>query len=369
MNINKVNEKDIITRFINLVKIDSESYNEQNIIKYLTIELKKFGVKTYLQKVGDTGNLIAVLKGNKKGKPIFFNAHMDTVTPGKNIKPVITDKLIKSDGTTVLGSDDKAAIAMFLEGLKYITKHNIPHTDIYLVFTYAEEQGLIGAKHLNFGLIAAKYGYSFDGDGKIGTVILSAPTHYTYKLQIKGKASHAGIAPEKGKNAIKIASELILKIKTGKIDEETSANVGIIEGGRATNIVPDTVNVAGEVRSRNEDKLKKYISELKNTIKGIKAKHKTQIKFSLTKEYKGFSFSENSVLVKTIVHASKEIKVKPVFEHSNGGSDANIFNQNGLKCLNLGIGMQKVHSTDEFILKKDLINGLKLFISIIKNWE
>ncbi len=364
MNYNK-----LIKRFVSLVKIDSESYHEEKIINYIKKVVEKLNGDFYFQQVREnTGNLIVSFKGNSNKKPIFFNAHLDTVTPGKNINPIITDKLIKSDGNTVLGSDDKAAVAIFLEGIEYILKNKIEHPDIYFVFTFAEEMGLIGAKHLDFTKIKAKEGYSFDGDGRVGTIILSAPTHYRYKIIVYGKSSHAGIAPEKGKNAILIASDLITKVKMGKIDNDTTANIGVISGGRATNIVPDRVTIEGEVRSQNFKKLKTYIKELKDKINKIKSKYKCKIKIDIWQEYKGFKFNENSFLVKKIVDACKKIKVKPIFEYSNGGSDANIFNQNGFKCLNIGIGMQKVHSTEEFILIKDLINGFRLFISLIENW-
>ncbi len=363
----KINQQKLIKRFLTLVKINSESYEEFQIIKYLTGELRGIGLKVYNQKIERTSNLIAVLEGDKHLEPIFFNAHMDTVSPGKNIKPIVTDKLIKSSGDTVLGSDDKAAIAIFLEGLEYIQKNKIVHPDIYIVFTSAEEQGLVGAKQLDFSMIGARKGYSFDGDGKIGTIILSAPTHYTYKINVKGKSAHAGIAPEKGKNAIKIASDLILHIKMGKLDNETSANVGIVQGGRATNIVPDSVYIAGEIRSRNNETLKKAILELKDNIKKMKKRYKTSIKLNLKKEYSGFKFEKDSYLVKQLARACRDIEIRPIYEHSNGGSDANIFNQNKLQCLNIGVGMKNVHSTDEFILIKDLVNGLKLFITINKN--
>ncbi len=193
---NKIDKKSLIRTFVKLVKIDSISYHEEKIIKYLTGALKKYALKVRLQKVKNTGNIIALLAGNKKGTPLFFNAHIDTVEPGKNIKPIVTEKLIKSDGTTILGGDDKAAITLFLEGIRYIKRFNIKHPDIYFVLTFAEEQGLIGAKNLDFSLIKAKYGFSFDAGGKPGTAVIGAPTHYQYTITVIGKSAHAGVEPE-----------------------------------------------------------------------------------------------------------------------------------------------------------------------------
>ncbi len=366
--LNNINDKSIINTFIKLVKIDSLSYKEDKIIKYLQNIFKDSGLKVKIQKVDNTGNIVALLKGNKKGTPLFFNAHTDTVEPGLNIKPVITDKMIKSDGRTILGADDKSAIAVFIEGIKHIKKHNIKHPDIYFVLTYAEEMGLIGIKNFDFSLLKAKYGFSFDTHGPIGTAVVSAPTHYQYTITVHGKAAHAGIEPEKGVNAIKIGSKIIDKIKTGKIDTETTANIGKVSGGRATNIVPDEVVINGEVRSRNSMKLKKYISDLKALINKFKKDHHIKIKLDLNLAYKAYNFNKKSYIVKKFIDGCNYIKIKPVFEKSNGGSDSNIFNQYKFECLNLSTGMSKVHSTDEFILRKDLVKTLKMFLSIIINW-
>ncbi len=362
--ITKINKNQLINTFLRLVKIDSISLQEKKFINYITQQFKSFGLTVKFQKVNETGNIVAILKGNKKNS-IFFNAHMDTVEPGKNIKPIVTDKLIKSDGNTVLGGDDKAAIAIFIEAIKLIKKYQAPVPEIYFVLTYGEEIGLEGAKHFDFSLLKPKTGFSFDADGPPGTIVLSAPTHWVYEIKIYGKSAHAGLEPEKGKNAIKIAAELINRIKTGKLDNETTANVGKIEGGRATNIVPDFVKFTGEIRSRNKIKWQKYIKKLKEEIAFIKRKHKTKIESKFQLAYKSYKFDENSAIVKKVVKACKLAKLTPKFEHSNGGSDSNIFNQNGFKTLNLGIGMSKAHTTDEYILIKDMVNGLKLMLALI----
>ncbi len=364
----KINQKRLIQTFVKLVKIDSIPYHEEKIIKYLIQALKGYGLKVKFQKVKNTGNIIAYLRGNKKSPAIFFNAHLDTVEPGKNIKPVVTEKIIKSDGTTILGADDKSAIAVLLEGIRYIRNYNIKHPDIYLVLTYAEEKGLIGAKNLDFSLLKARHGYSLDGDGSPGNAVISAPTHYQYKITIYGKAAHAGVEPEKGIDAMKASAALINKIKTGKIDFETTANVGKISGGVATNVVTEKVVLEGEVRSRNEQKLIRYLKNFKEQVNKIKKEFKVRIQLKLEKAYKSYNFTEKAIMVKKFIQACDYIKIKPVFTKMNGGSDCNIFNQNRYNCLNIGMGMFEVHSKDEFISIKDLVNSLKLFLSIIINW-
>jgi len=363
-NLNKHNYRNLIKTFINLVKIESPSLKEKKIINYLKNELKNLGLELYFQKVGETGNLVAKLKG-KKNNSFFLNAHIDTVEPCYGVKPIITDTLIKSDGKTILGGDDKAALAIFIELIKFIKKHNIPTPDIYFVLTYGEEIGLVGAKNFDFSLLKAKYGFSFDADGSPGTIILSAPTHYLYEIKVYGKSAHAGIEPEKGLNAIKIAADIINNIPMGKIDFETTANVGKIEGGIATNIVPDFVQFNGEVRSRNKIKLKNYIKNLKELLNEKSRKYKTKIEYNFNLAYKGYKFNENSFLVKKLKEACEICNLPVKYVHSNGGSDANIFNQNGFPTLNLGIGMQNVHSKNEFILIKDLINSFRLAVSIV----
>ncbi len=360
-----INRDSLIKTFVNLVKIDSLSLKEKKFIDYLINLFKQLGLEVKFQKVGDSGNIIAILKGNKKAGPFFFNAHTDTVEPGKNIRPVVTDKLIKSDGTTVLGSDDKAAIAIFIEAIKIVKRKRLSTPDIYFVLTYAEEIGLEGAKHLDFSLVKCKYGYSLDADGHPGTIILSAPTHWVYEITVHGKSAHAGLEPEKGKNAIKIASQLIDKIKTGKLDNETTANIGKIQGGIATNIVPDVVILNGEVRSRNRLKCKKYIDRMKMNIRDIRKRFKTKIDAKFELSYKSYNFNLNDAIVQKVVESAKTVGIKPIFEHSNGGSDSNIFNQNGLKTLNLGIGMSKVHTKEEYIRINDLVQSLKLTLSLM----
>ncbi|MDD5067341.1 MAG: M20/M25/M40 family metallo-hydrolase [bacterium] len=364
----KIDKNSLIQTFIRLVRIESPSYGEKRMIGHVIKALKKQKLKAGLQRNEGSGNIVACLKGQKKRPPLFFNAHLDTVEPCRNVKPVITDKLIRSDGSTILGADDKSALAIFLEGIRYIRKYKILCPDIYFILTYAEEQGLVGAKNLDFRSIRPKYGFSFDSGGSIGRVILAAPTHYQYKIMVRGKAAHAGIEPEKGISAIKIASELVREIRTGRIDGETTANIGRFNGGIATNIVPENVVMEGEVRSRDRQKTSRYIRDLRKLVSRISAKFKVRIHFQLTHAYDQYQFREDSFLVRKFSQSCVSIGLKPVFERSNGGSDANILNQNGFQCLNCSVGMSDVHSTGEYIRIKDLVLGLKLFLSLIINW-
>ncbi|MBN1899419.1 MAG: M20/M25/M40 family metallo-hydrolase [Spirochaetes bacterium] len=363
----RINKKQLINTFIKLIKIDSLSLKEKKFIDYLCKTFQDLGLRVKLQKVGQTGNIVAFLPGRLKNDPFFANAHMDTVTPGTKIKPIIKENLIKTDGSTILGGDDKAAIAIFIEAIKMVNKFKLMTHPVYFVLTYGEEIGLEGAKHFDFSLLKCKQGFSFDAGGAPGTMVLSAPTHVVYEINVFGKSAHAGIEPEKGKNAIKIASELIHKIRTGKLDKQTTANVGQIEGGRATNIVPDFVKFTGEIRSRNRSKWQKYIQAVKSKCRLVSKKYQTKITCDFKQAYRSYCFSKTDTVVKKAIKACNMAGLKVKFDQTNGGSDSNIFNQHGFQTLNLGIGLNKVHSQEEFIYIKDLVNGLKMALALMTN--
>jgi tripeptide aminopeptidase len=281
-----VNEKRLIESFVELVKIDSVSREEKKIADFLVKKLKDLGLEVIVDQAGEkvksnSGNIIARLKGNKdKAIPIMFSAHMDTVVPGKNINPLCDGEKIISDGKTILGADDKAAIAALLEALYIIKEKNILHGDIEIVFSICEEIGLQGAKNLDISSLNARMAFVLDAGGEVGGITTSAPSQNSIEFIIRGKASHAGAEPEKGINAIQVAGYILSRMKLGRIDEETTTNIGIISGGSATNIVPDKVILKGEARSRNEEKLDKCTGELKKTIEDTakEFKAKTEIK-------------------------------------------------------------------------------------------
>ncbi len=361
------NKEEILNFFLQLVKINSVSYKEGNLINFLKKKFHPYANNIFFQPVENTGNLIIYINGKDSKNRIFLNAHLDTVESTENINPVIDGNKIKTDGKTILGADDKAGITAIYFAIKNLKKlKRFPYINI--VFTWGEEQGLLGAKSFDFHLLNAKAGYSLDGEGKPGSIVLSAPTHYVYEIEVHGKAAHAGVEPEKGINAIKISADLINKIICGRLDEETTANIGVITGGKATNIVPELVKIKGEVRSRNKNKLTAYLQNLRKVILETQKSHGVKIKANYRLAYKGFNFTPNSIEVKKAVEAAEITGLKTTYKKSGGGSDANIFNQNGFNCIPLGIGMMKPHTHKEFININDLLKTTEWVYNIIKVW-
>jgi len=366
-----VNEKRLIEFFMELVKIDSISREERNLADFLIEKLEDLGLEVIVDQAGEkvksnSGNLIARLKGNiKKATPIMFSAHMDTVVPGKNINPLLKGEKIVSSGKTILGADDKAAIAALLEALHIIKKNNILCGDIEILFTICEEIGLLGAKNLDISSLNARMAFVLDSGGQVGKIITTAPSHNSLEIIIHGKSAHAGSNPEEGINAIQVAGFALSRMKLGRIDEETTANIGIISGGKATNIVPDKVTLKGEVRSRNEEKLEKYTEQLIKITEDTAQEFRAKAEVKINKEYHCYNLSPDDQAVMIAVKAAKNIGLQPSLGPSGGGSDANVFNKKGFPSVDLAIGMEKVHTLEECILIKELKNTTEYILSII----
>jgi len=366
-----VNEKRLVEGFMELVKISSISREERNLADFLIEKLEDLGLEVRVDQAGEkvksnSGNIIARLRGNmKKAVPIMFSAHMDTVIPGKNIKPVCDGEKVVSRGKTILGADDKAAIAALLEAMHIIKENNMPCGDIEIVFSICEEIGLKGAKNLDISSLNARMAFVLDCGGQVGEIISAAPSQNSLEIIVYGKSSHAGSNPEEGINAIQVAGFALSRMQLGRIDEETTANIGIISGGKATNIVPDEVILEGEVRSRNEEKLEKYTKKLKQIAEATAREFKAKAKVRINKEYSCYNLSTDSQVVKIAMKAAKDLGVEPILRPSGGGSDANVFNKKGFPAVDLAIGMEKVHTVDEYILVKNLKMTAGYILSII----
>lgn len=366
-----VNEERVIKEFCEMVRIDSTSHKERVFADWLKNKLGELGLAVYEDNAGErmnssAGNIIATLKGNKKGDPVMLCAHMDTVEPGRGIEPVIRDGAVYSAGDTILGADDKAGISAILECIRVLKEQQVEHVDLDIVFTVAEEVGLQGAKRLDFSKLSAKKGYVLDCDGSAGTVIVGAPAQYKIKATVFGKSAHAGIAPEEGINAIVIASNAISKMKLGKLDERTTANIGVIEGGKATNIIPDMVNIEGETRSIDIDTLEKITNEMYGILQETAEAAGGRVEIDREFLYPPLVLKEDEPVLKTALKAAANIGLKPNLIITGGGSDANIFNGEGIPTANLGIGMNKVHSTEEYITIKDLVMNARYLVEIVK---
>lgn len=366
-----VNEKRLLDEFFELVQIDSITRSEGRVSKVLQLKLTELGAEVYVddaaEKVGsDTGNIIATIKGNSNKPAILFSSHMDTVVPGNSIKPVIIDGIIRSEGETILGADDKAGIAAILEGIRVVKENNLEHGDIQVILTIAEEGGLFGVKNLDYSKITAKIGYVLDSDGKPGTIIVQGPAQDKIDVVVKGKSAHAGVSPEDGISAIQVASKAISMMKLLRIDEDTTANIGVIKGGTATNIVTDKVEIKAEARSVLEEKLVEQSKHMEECFKRAAEEYGTEVEVVIQRVYSAFSLTEADVVVKNAIRAAENLNFPVTMKATGGGSDTNILNTNGISCINLGVGMAKPHTTDEHIAVEDLINSAKYVSELIK---
>lgn len=368
----RINQDRLVEEFLELVKIDSFAGKEREIADALTKKLLKLSFNVIEDDAGATiqgnaGNLIATIAGNDQKPTLLFSAHMDRVAPGDGIKPSIENGIIKSDGTTILAADDVAGIVAILEGVRTMQEQKIDHGNIEVVFTIAEEGGLNGAKALKRSQLSADFGYFLDSDGPVGSIVNQAPSHQNIDFTFYGKAAHAGVEPEKGLNAIKIAAEAISKMKIGRIDHETTANIGIIQGGSATNIVPDQCQVKCEIRSLNPDKLKNQVETMIQAAKTSAEKTQAKLDVQLDDSYSAFNIDDSEPVVTLAIKAAEAINLTPQVHPTGGGSDASVVNGIGIPSVVLGVNFKNVHSKSENIAIDDLAKAAEYVVSLIEN--
>lgn len=368
-----MNKERLLNEFFELVQIDSETKDERNIANILTEKMTALGFDVFeddsaVRSGHGAGNLIATMKGNvENADSIYFTCHMDTVVPGKGIKPELReDGYIYSDGTTILGADDKAGIAALFEMIRIVQEEKIAHGDLQFVITAGEESGLAGAKEMDPKHITATYGYAVDSNGKVGGIVTAAPFQAKVFATIHGKTAHAGVAPEKGVSAINIASKSIASMKLGRLDAETTANIGSFHGGQATNIVCDEVTIIAEARSINEAKLDAQLKHMEETFTRVSEEMGGAATIKIEKMYPGFSFTEEAPVVQTAMQAIQNIGRTPELVTSGGGSDGNIFNGFGIPTVTLAVGYEEIHTTNERMPVEELEKLTELLIEIVK---
>jgi len=367
-----INRQRLTDEFVTLVGIDSLSKNERKMADYLLQKVKDMGFEPYEddagQKIdGNAGNVICRIKGNKERPALLLMAHMDTVVPGLNKKAIIDGDIIKSDGTTILGSDDASGIAVILETITSLKEDNAEHGDIYIAFTVCEEGGLFGAKNLDLTKIPADFAVILDEGGPIGTAAVKAPYYNRFKVTFKGKASHAGIEPEKGISAIMMAARAIAGMPHfGRIDEESTSNIGIIQGGHARNIVCDTCTIEGEVRSTGPGKIERLTSEILDHFRKVAEEMGGSTETEVETEYPGFRIDEDAPIIQLLRKASEMSGIPLNLVSTGGGSDTNIINDAGIPAVNTSVGMEKVHSTEEYVRISDMEKACHFLTAIIR---
>lgn len=370
-----VDRERLITAFCDLVHIDSLSYQEREMADELLKRLSTLGLDAVEDDAGkklggNAGNIIAKLKGNAEKKAILFSSHMDTVAPGTGKKPVVSGNRIQGDGSTVLGGDDVSGIACILEMLQILQEQNLSHGDIYVIFTIAEEMGLQGAKNLNPDFIEnvkAEYAFVLDDFGSAGAVVSSAPSHAKITANIIGKSVHAGVEPEKGIDAVRIFADAVYHMNLGRIDEETTANLGIVSGGKAMNTVCDRIEITGEARSRDEGKLERQIQHMRTCLEKAAANFGGQVEFNDVLLYTAINLQRSPELIRILESAAKKVNLQLDYRTSGGGSDANIFNGFGMPSVNLSAAYNSMHTTKEYVEIDEMIKLTRLILSITQS--
>ena len=366
--------------FLELVQIDSLSRREHDVAVRIQREVESAGATCRYdgagEKVrGNSGNLIAKIPGSVADAPPFLlAAHMDTVAPGEGVKPIVEGNVIRTDGSTVLGGDDKSGCAVICEVLHRLRENVIAHGPIEAVFTICEEIGLQGARNLDLGMIAAKEGLVYDSDAP-GHLVIRAPSAVSISFTVKGVEAHAGVAPERGLSAIKIAAAAIAAMRLGRIDDETTANLGVIKGGRAGNIIPGEVVVRGEARSRNAAKLQAQVDHMiacfEQAVAGARVlvdgkRFEATLDHSVHRAYDGMDIAHDAPLVKKVIEAARRIGRVLEPQGTGGGCDANILNQRGVVAANVGTGMREIHTTREWLDVNDMAAAVDLTLEVLK---
>jgi tripeptide aminopeptidase len=312
------------------------------------------------------GNVYARLEGTAEGTPLFFCAHLDTVPPSAELRPVVEEGVVRNAGGTILGGDNKAAVVQMLEGVRRVLGENVAHAGIELVFTREEEIGLLGAAAFDHTRLHAEVGFVYDQEGPIGEIILGAPYAQGLEITFHGRAAHAGMAPEEGRSAIHAAAKAIADLRLGRVDEETTANVGVIRGGTAGNIVPDACTFLAEARSQNEQKLGDLVQEMLDACAFAASETECELQSESRKSYRGYRFGKSDDVVRLAAEALGRCGFEARYGLSGGAADANIFNERGLRCLNLTHGVHDFHSPDERIAVADLEAMIDVTVALVE---
>jgi tripeptide aminopeptidase len=375
-----INQDRLKNLLIQLIKIDSLSRKERNVALCLQREMESLGAEVWFddagEKVGgDTGNLIAHFRGTALGAPpLLLSAHMDTVVPGEGIVPVLDGDILRTDGRTVLGGDDKSGVAIICEVLRVVKENQIPCSDIDCVFTICEEAGLIGAKCLDVSRLRARTGLVLDSDS-VGFLFTKAPAANRMEFRVRGLEAHAGVCPEKGVSAIKVAAEGVARMRLGRIDDETTANIGVIEGGMAVNIVPNSVVLRGEARSHSEEKLERQTQHMLQCLQEAAARHvleldgkqfQATVEAQIDRDYDRMHVPDDSAIVRLVQAAARNLRVELKTLATGGGCDANVLNRKGLQVANLSTGMREIHTVNEWLDLKDLYLSAEMVLEIVR---
>ncbi len=355
-----IKQERLVGSFCDLVRIDSPSDEEEEVALHLTDRLSRLGFSV----VRDAhGNVIASEDGEN---PLLLSAHMDTVEPGRGIEPIINGDRITSDGTTILGGDCKAGVAAILEGLESVSEDGTSRRPVQVVFTRGEEIGLVGASNLDYSMIRASEAVVFDGNGPVNTITGASPTYMRFDITIKGRAAHAGVEPEKGLSAIRIATEIINELPNGRLDDETTFNVGLISGGSVRNAVPAEATFGGEWRSRNTETLDSIKMQLLTTLERARERYKeATIEEDLEVMFQMYNLDPEEQIVRLVTRVMRDMDLVPNICPSGGGTDGNVMRLHGIESVVVGMSTNEMHTVDEYVIIPDLVNTARFCQEVI----
>jgi tripeptide aminopeptidase len=363
----------VVDLFLDLCALPSPSGGERAVADRVTAYLTELGLAwdeddSAARLDGDTGNVYCLIPptNGASGTPVFLCAHTDTVPPEAAIDPVVgEDGIVRNTAGTILGSDNKAAVVAMLEAARRVLEEEREHAGLELLFTSQEEVSLRGADAFDHTRLVATTGYVYDQGAPIGEIVLGSPHARLLDFRFHGRAAHAGMYPEDGRSAIAAASRAIADFRLGRIDEETSANVGVITGGTARNVVPEWCSFTAEVRSHDESKAVALAREMLESAGFAATLADCEVESEVRPSFPGYRFRESDEPVRLAAAALQRCGYTPSYALSGGGADANVFNARGLRCVNLANGMMEIHTPDEHIAVADLEGMVDVTLALI----
>ena len=357
---------DVLPLFLELAAIPSPSGQEEAVAERVHAYLRDLGAEVETDEAGNLRARLAATDGTREGaEPVFLCAHLDTVPPTGALEPVVEDGVVRNAGGTILGADDKAAVAAILEAARLLLAEGRPHAGVELLFTTREETGLEGAFAFDVSRLQARLGVVYDYSGPVGEIVVAAPSGRTIDALFTGRPAHAGINPEDGRSAVLAAARAISDLRLGRIDGETTANVGLIHGGTALNCVPATCRVAAEARSRDERKLAELVQEMLDSFAFAATISECEIEAAVEDKYRGYRLAPDDPALLLARTALERAGFTPRDVEVGGGSDVNVFVERGLRCVNVANGMAKVHTAEEEIAVADLEATVAVTLALV----
>jgi tripeptide aminopeptidase len=350
-----MNTRRLRRTFLELLRLNAPSRREKPVAAYVKTALREVADEWSEDRAGrsiggNANNLVFRLRGAHPTAPgLVLLSHMDTVEPTPRIRLERRGTVVRTDGSTVLGADDKAGVAVMIEAARTLARRRRRYSMLEFVFSVAEEIGLLGVEHLDYGLIEGRLGLVLDSNTPVGSIVTAAPSSDRIEVRIRGRKAHAGVEPEKGINAIAVAAKAVARLRQGRLDEETTANIGVIEGGTATNIVPDETLVQGEARSFSEQKLSRWVGHATRCFLRAAEAASAEAQIETTRAFTTFNVPRKHPLVRAVARGARAVGRRPTYLRSGGGSDANVFNGHGITSIVLGLGYKNPHTKQESI--------------------